>query len=128
MPHIDGHDRSYMQARLREEIARCRRFGGKFTLLMVEEMPSTDGLTIRRKLIEGLRVLQRITRSCDVVAHIFDDTIAVLLVETDSAHAKAALLRIQNYLARWAGVWAVSSYSFPEQEADIVGLSLLQAA
>jgi GGDEF domain-containing protein len=125
---LEGHDRAYMQARIREEIARCRRFGGAFTLIVVEELAGSDGFSLRRKLVEGLRVVEGAVREADVVARVFDDAIALLLIQTDTAGARDVLPRIRDRLARATGGWTFRVYSYPKDEDMILALPLLHAA
>lgn len=117
-----------MQARIREEIARAKRHNHPFALLVFQLLPSSDGILARKKMEAGLQALNASIRDYDVVGRAFDDTIAVLLIETDARGAHDALLRIRNRLARAAGNWQVTTYTFPAHEALIEQLPLLTAA
>jgi len=123
-----GHGRDYIQARIREEIARSARFGHPFSLLIFEEVPSADGILPHKKIELGIAALAGVVRKSDVIAHAFDDTIVVLLVETDVAGAKDALMHMRERLARYAGSWQVTVYDFPAHQAEIETLPLLTAA
>ncbi len=125
---LNVHDRPYIQSRIREEIARGKRHGHPFTLLVFEEVPAPDGIAPHKKMEYGLQALRGAARFEDVVARAFEDTIVVLLVETDTQGAKDALLRMRNHLARGAGAWQVTMYQYPQQEAAIEALVLLTAA
>jgi GGDEF domain-containing protein len=122
------HDRPYIQARIREEIARGKRHGRPFALLVFEQVPASDGIPTQKKMKYGLEALRGVARIEDVVAQAFDDTIVVLLVETNARGAKDALLRMRNRLARGAGWWQVTTYQYPLHEAAIEALTLLTAA
>ncbi|HYM14976.1 MAG TPA: hypothetical protein VEZ14_05415 [Dehalococcoidia bacterium] len=128
MPETDTHDRAYMRERLREEIARARRYDRRFAVLIFEALPSSDGMPIRRKVEVALSAIRTTVRPSDVVGRVFEDTILLLLVETDLRGTKDALLRIRNRVSRYAGNWRVSAYAFPEQAKLIEGLPMLAAA
>jgi hypothetical protein len=122
------HERVYIQARIREEIERATRFGHPFALLIFEEVPAADGIVPHRKIEQGMAAIAGVARMCDVVARAFDDTIVVLLVETDAMGAKDALMRMRARLARTAGAWQVTVYNYPKHRAAIETLPLLTAA
>jgi hypothetical protein len=67
-------------------------------------------------------------RTSDVVARVFEDTVAALLVETNEQGAHDALFRIRNRLASSAGRWHVTAYYYPRDRADIENSALLTAA
>jgi hypothetical protein len=124
----ERHGREYIQARIREEIGRATRFGHPFALLIFEEIPAADGIAQRKKMEYGLAALAGVARTCDAIARAFDDTIVVLLVETDARGAKDALMHMRERLARGAGSWQVTVYDFPKHQAEIERLPLLTAA
>lgn len=127
MPGTDTHDRAYMRERLREEVARARRYDRLFAVLVFEALPSSDGMPIRRKMEFALDAIRATVRPSDVVGRVFEDTILVLLVETGPRGAKDALLRIRNRVARYAGNWQVTTYTFPEHQDAIEALPALAA-
>src|SRR5260221_7948495 len=104
----ERHDRAYLQARLREEIARARRHQTRFALIVFEETPSADGLAVGQKMQFGMQALASAVRDCDIVGQVFEDTLAVLLIETTRQDAHDALLRILDRLSRRAGTWHVT--------------------
>ncbi len=128
MTSPERHGREYIQARIREEIARSARFGHPFALLIFELLPASDGIPTRRKMEAGIEALNASVRNYDVVARAFDDTVVVLLIETDAQGARDALLRIRNRLARAAGAWQVTTYNYPQHQDAIETLPLLTAA
>jgi GGDEF domain-containing protein len=128
LPDAETHDRAYMQARLHEEIARARRYSRRFAILLFEAVPSVDGLPVRRKVEYALTAINATVRPSDVVARVFEDTVMVLLVEADARGARDALIRIRNRVARQAGNWQVTTYTFPEHEQAIEELPVLAAA
>jgi hypothetical protein len=107
---------------------RARRYDRQFALLLFEALPSSDGISIRRKVEYALEAIAATIRPSDVVARVFEDTIMVLLVETDGRGARDALIRIRNRVARQAGNWQVTTYTFPEHEQAIESLPTLAAA
>src|SRR6185295_5545976 len=104
---------SYMQSRLREEIARARRHNTPFTLVQFESIPA-DGLPMHEKMKYALDVVSASVRTSDVVALAFDDTIVALLVQTDILNAKDALQRIRSRVAQHSGMWRLSAYVYPD--------------
>lgn len=128
MNQPDSHDRAYLQARLREEISRAVRHGSQFSLVIFEEAPSGDGLHLRQKMEYGLQVLSSSVREGDVVARVYDDTMAVLLIETTTRDVQDALIRMRGRIARYAGTWHIAVYNYPEHASYIESLPLLTAA
>ncbi len=124
----ERHARAYLQARLREEIARASRHQTRFALIVFEETPSADGLPIGQKMEYGLQALSSAVRDCDIVGQVFEDTVAVLLIDTTRVDAHDALLRMRDRLSRHAGTWHVTEYHFPEHAAALETLPLLTAA
>jgi len=127
MPASQTHKRAYMQSRLREEIARARRYGTPFAIAVFETVAS-DGLPLRKKMEYALSMIAGAVRTSDVVALAFEDTIVVLLVQTDATAVKDALLRVRNSVSRQAGGWQMTTYVFPRDEAAIEALPLFTAA
>jgi hypothetical protein len=124
----EKHDRLYFQSRLREEMDRARRYDRAFSLLVFEAVPSNDGIPIRRKVEAAFDAVATQIRASDVVARMFEDTVAALLVETDERGAHDALFRIRNRLVAQAGRWQVTMYYFPRDRAEIENSPLLSAA
>lgn len=118
--------RAAFQQRLREEIARSDRYGRHFVLLILEAIPASTGMPLPRKLDCGLTVVRNALRTCDVVAAVYEDTIAALMVETDRAGATAAEIRIRHRLSAECPGWRIASYVHPGQ--SIESLPLLAAA
>jgi hypothetical protein len=106
-------ERPYFQRRLREEIARSRRFNRPFVLVLLEASPG-GGIKTSEKVSAGLRVLHASLREYDFAFKVFEDTLAAALLETDLAGAKAALHRLSGRLSARAGSWRVFVYPFPE--------------
>lgn len=129
MESAGRHDRRYLQDRVREEIDRSRRHGHPFSLLIFEAQPVSDGIPIRRKMDAAIEILKAQLRPSDIVARAFDDVIAALLVETDAAGMKDALLRLRGRLSPLGGTtWRIDTYTYPDQEQVILDLELLKAA
>lgn len=119
-------DRAYLQQRVREEIQRSVRYKREFALLICEAAP--DGIPMRRKVAFGVRAIEHAIRTSDIMARIYDDVIAVLLIETGAAGLDDALFRIRQKLTVEAGTWRFSGYAFPGDEAAIRSLTFLTAA
>lgn len=127
MPDGIVHNREYMQSRLREEVARTRRHGGAFALLIFEAVPA-EGLSISRRMRAATRGLTGLMRASDVLAQVFDDTLALLLSDTDSHGAHDALARLRALIIQNTGVWNVSQLAYPQDAAVIAALPFLAAA
>jgi hypothetical protein len=123
------HDRPYLQSRIREEIARYARYSHPFAVLVFEAQPG-DATPIRRKLDLLSAGLATKLRPSDIIARAFEDTIVVLLVETDATGAHDALFRLRNMLAAAGGgaAWWVTSYAYPDDAATMTALPLMTAA
>jgi hypothetical protein len=116
-----------MKSRVREELARARRYGREFALITLEAKPSNDGVPVRKRIEQALEVLEPRLRPSDVVGRAFEDTVVLLLVETGARGAKDALVRIRARLIGM-GAWEVGMLAFPGDEAEIEGLQMLSAA
>lgn len=127
MPDGIVHNREYMQSRLREEVARTRRHGGAFALLIFEAVPS-EGLSITQKMHAASRELTGLMRASDVLAQVFDDTLALLLSDTDSHGAHDALFRLRSRIIQNTGRWEVLQLAYPQDSAAIAALPFLAAA
>lgn len=125
----EGHDRPYLQSRIREEIDRARRYGHPFSLLILEAHPAADGLPIRKKVDLAIERVCAGLRPSDIVARAFDDTVVILLVETDATGARDALFRLRNRLFNAGKAsWSVASFTFPRDEEAIEALPVFTAA
>jgi hypothetical protein len=120
-------ERPVFQARVRQEIARSRRFGRPFVLVVLEAHRGNDALPLRERVSVGLNVLRGCLREYDFCYKVFEDTLAAGLLETDYAGAKSALQRLTNGLATHGGRWDVTLYPFPEREPEISSLPALLA-
>ena len=125
----EGHDRAYLQSRIREEIDRARRYGHPFSLLVLEAHPANDGIPIRRKVDHAIERVCAGLRPSDIVARAFDDTVVILLVETDAAGARDALFRLRNRLFQVGKLsWNISALTFPRDGDAIEVLPAFTAA
>jgi hypothetical protein len=121
-------ERRHFQRHLRQEISRSERFGRVFVLLVLEANPSAAGLRLADAMKAGLSELRRTLRTYDVESWVFEDTLAALMLGTESSGGHAAELRLRSRLANIGGQWTLTSYAFPEQRAEIESLSLFSAA
>jgi hypothetical protein len=123
---IDG--KAYFRRRLREEIARCRRYHDVFSIVTLQATPS-PGFAPNRRLTEtAARLLERHLRTSDVVDAVDDDTIAVVFTGTGRAGILDAEHRLRGALMRIGGNWSLQEYVFPEQADAIEGMRILSAA
>ena len=125
----EDHDRPYLQSRIREEMDRARRYGHPFSILVLEAHPAVDGLPVRKKVDMVIERVCAGLRPSDIVARAFDDTVVVLLVETDATGARDALFRLRNRLFN-AGMasWSIASFTYPRDEDAIGALPVFTAA
>lgn len=121
-------DRVHLGIRVHEELDRARRYGRTFSLLIFEEVPASDGLPIHTKMARALEAMFAVVRISDLVAEPYDDTLVVVLVETDRRGAHDALFRIRERIANRAGTWRVTTLTYPEDSAAIEGAEFLAAA
>ena len=127
MSASEAHDRSHLQTRIREEIARAERHDAPFALVVFESLPGSDGLPMRKKLDAALERLERRLRPSDVIGKAFDDTIAALLVQTDAAGLADVMPRLRGALIG-VGAWNVEWYVYPKDRAAIIKAPVLTAA
>lgn len=94
------HSGHYLEARMREEIARCQRYGGSVACLVVdvdrlsvvnEELGQPAGDAALRDLAGRIEAQ---VRASDAAARIGSDEFAVLLPSTDATHAVPLAERI----------------------------------
>ncbi len=129
MQRDEVHGRGYVQHRVHEEIDQFHRHAHEFSLIILKVQPGRDVVPPRQRVDETIDALLIHTRPSDVVARAFDDTVAVLLPETDAAGARSAFSRLQCCLAHPSIVqWHVEAYTFPRDEREIRHLSFLTAA
>lgn len=121
-------ERQRFQRRLSQEISRSTRFDRPFVLVLFEASPSRDGLSFQKKLLLGEKIIRASLRDYDVLAPVYDDVLATLMLETSPAGAQAALHRLRGRLAMHAGNWSIEIYAFPAQAIDIAQLPMLRAA
>lgn len=127
MSASEAHDRHYLQARVAEESARADRHGTPFALVTLEAVPSADGQPVRRRLDAAIARLEPRLRPSDVIGKAFDDTVAILLVQTDRRGAHDALVRLRSAL-QGSGTWEIATYVYPEDAATIAATPLITAA
>ncbi|MBF6601044.1 MAG: hypothetical protein IVW36_11095 [Dehalococcoidia bacterium] len=121
-------DRVHLGVRLHEELDRARRYKRVFSVLTFEEVPASDGLPIHVKMARALEAMFAVVRVSDLIARPYDDTLVVVLVETDRRGAADALFRIRQRIANRAGTWRVTTLTFPDDNELIVQAEFLRAA
>lgn len=105
-------DRTYLMARVSEEVDRSRRGDRPFSILVVTAQPhrgAPEDPRLRRAIEEFILG----TRLCDVIAVMSETSLAVLLVDCDAAGAGVALRRVRRSLAGAAGC-SVVSLTYPD--------------
>jgi hypothetical protein len=112
-------DRQSLRLLLAEELDRARRYGRAFSVLTFQELPAADGLSIREKMRLALELVDDLVRASDIIAQPYEDTLVIVLVETDEAGARDALFRLRNRLASRSGSWRTSLLTFPA-DADAI--------
>ena len=120
--------RAYFQRRLREEIARCRRYHDVFSVVTLQATPAPGFQPNQRVTETAARLLERRLRTSDVVDAVDEETIAVVFTGTGKAGLADAELRLRAALMRIGGSWRVNEYVFPEQAELIESLQILRAA
>jgi hypothetical protein len=125
---VEGlRERPQFQARLRQEMARSRRSGRPFVVVVLEAQRGADSQPLRHRLAVGLEIARACLREYDLAYQVFEDTLASVLLDTDEVGARSALQRLRNRLAIRAGAWRVQVYAFPEHEEEIQELPALVA-
>lgn len=129
MQRDEVHGRGYVQHRVHEEIDQFHRKEHQFSLVVLQVQPGRDLVPTRQRVNETIEALSIHTRPSDVIARAFDDTIVILLPETDAVQTRCALFRFHRCLAHPDIVnWNVETYTFPRDEREIRHLSFLTAA
>jgi GGDEF domain-containing protein len=124
-----NHDRRYLQDRIGEEIDRHSRHGHPFALFVFEAQTVADGVSVRHRINEAIEAIRPQLRPSDVIARVFEDALAVMLVETDAEGAKHALLRLRGRLATLGSLaWRIETYNYPHDSETIATLPLSTAA
>jgi hypothetical protein len=122
-----GHDRMYIESRIREEVARSKRYAHPFSIATFEIVPAADGVPIRQHIDYAVAAIEATVRPSDVVAHAFDDVVVLLLIETDAAGARDCLMRVRNRLINH-GHWNVTLYDYPADADRIEAMTMLSVA
>lgn len=102
------HNYRFLQQRLDEEIERCRRYGKRLSLLMVDvddfkRFNDTYGHIAGDAALSELgQVMQSVVREVDTVARYGGEEFSVVLPETDAAGAFVAAEKIREAVANHA--------------------------
>jgi GGDEF domain-containing protein len=104
---------------------RCYRYGRHFSLLVFQHLAASGDRGER--LRETLSIMAARLRSTDIIARVADDTIAVVLVETDPPGAARALERLADLFST-GGEWRSEALSFPTDSPAIEALPFLAEA
>ena len=91
-------------------------------MITFEAVPGADGVPLAQRLRHALETIASHVRPSDVVARLHDDTVALLLVETDGPGAHDALFRVRATLAG-SGRWEIVSYAYPADAETIATIA-----
>ncbi len=114
----------YFSRRLSEEIARVKRGHGQFSIVVFTSQPP-EGELPEITCVRSLPGVLTGVRETDCVARIGNDTIAVLLIDSDSAGSSTAALRLLERIGGEASRWSIRILEYPEQESALYDLGLV---
>jgi hypothetical protein len=117
-------DVNYFSRRVKEEIARSRRSGTRFSLAVFTSHP-LDGEPPEITCMQGLPAILNGVRETDVVSRISRDTVAVLLIDADGTGARKAAFRLLEHIGDDVGRWQVSLLDYPARESTMRELGLV---
>jgi hypothetical protein len=110
----------YFSRRVADEIARARRSGTRFSIVLFTALPAPGELP-EIACVTWLPTILRHTRETDTVCRVTRDTIAVLLIDAAAEGAQQAAARLSEQLGDDANRWQVSVLRYPENHAHIEG-------
>lgn len=113
----------YFQQRVLDEIARSKRSGTDFSIVVFKSQPLDDELP-EVACVRGLPAILTGVRDTDSVCRIGNDTIAVLLIDATGEGSRKAAVRLIERMGNEAGRWAVKVLEFPDRESVLVDLGL----
>jgi hypothetical protein len=116
------------QERLRQEIARSKRFNRPFVLAVLEAQRGMDSIALRERVAVALTIVRSCLREYDFCHKVFEDVLVAVLLETDLPGEQAALQRLAQRLIVQSGRWRVTLYPYPERESEIRSLPAVVAA
>lgn len=115
---------SYFSRRLNEEIARAKRGRGRFSIAVFTSQPPSGEIP-EIACTRGLPGLLTAVRETDCVARIGNDTITVLLIDSDGEGSRKAALRLLERVGDEASRWSVRVLEYPEQESVLCDLGFV---
>jgi hypothetical protein len=115
------NDVTYFSRRLAEEMARSRRSGVGFSVVLLTSEPP-DGELPEIACIRGLPNLLASVRQTDCVTRIGPGTIAVLLIDSTDEGSRKAALRLVKRLGETSACWGIRILEYPEQERVLLDL------
>jgi len=105
-------DVSYFSKRVTEEVARARRSGTQFSVVIFRSQPRGDELP-EMACVEALPAVLANVRDTDTVCRISHDSIAVLLIDSDGEGSRKAALRLMDRMGADLSRWSVSILEYP---------------
>jgi hypothetical protein len=116
-------DLPYFSRRVRDEVARSRRAGTRFSIVVFTSQPGMGELP-EEACVRALPALLETVRETDTVCRLNTDSIAVLLIDASGEGSRQAAVRLLGRLGADAGRWRVSVFEYPERESVLVDLGL----
>ncbi len=113
----------YFSQRVLDEIARAKRSGTEFSIVIFKSQPGEDELP-EVACVRGLPSILTGVRDTDSVCRIGNDTIAVLLIDANGQGSRTAAVRLIERMGDAAGRWSVKVLEFPDRESVLVDLGL----
>ena len=118
-------DAPYFSRRIAEEVARSRRSGVEFSIVVFTIKSDADELPAMACVQSMPRILEAV-RETDIVCRIADDSIAVLLIDSGGEGSRAAALRLLTELGEDStSNWRVNVLEYPERESVLLDLGIV---
>lgn len=116
---------SYFSRRVADEVARSRRSGAEFSIVVFTSKPDAGELPEIACVRSLPRILQSV-RDTDAVCRIADDSIAVLLIDSGGEGSRTAALRLLSQMGEGsARNWSVNVLEYPERESLLLDLGIV---
>jgi hypothetical protein len=117
-------DIAYFSRRVADEVARVKRSNSAFSIALFTSQPEPAELP-EIACVRGLPAILDGVRETDAVCRIDNDSIAVLLIDTNGEGSRKAALRLLERMGDEIGRWRVSVLEYPERESILFDLGLV---